>query len=779
MATEHTPRAPLAAGALLGLVGLAMGVGGAQLIALGGSWYYLIAGLAVLASGVLLAARKAEALWLFAAVVLGTLVWAVWEIGLDWWPLAARGDVIFVLGGLLLLPLVTRPLGGRRAWAPLAGALGLAAVVGVAALISDEHEVAGRLPGPRGPVAVAADDVPAGDWTSYGRTGHGDRYSPLTQITPDNASRLKVAWTYRTGDLQGPGDPTETTFELTPLKVGSRVYICTPHDWAIALDAATGKPLWRYDPKIAVAKNLQHLTCRGVSYHRDAVPGGACGERIFLPTADARLIALDASTGKPCAGFGQGGAVDLWTGMPERQHGFYYSTSPPVVTKDLVIIAGEVTDNYSTREPSGVVRAYDVRTGALVWNWDAGNPDQTAPIGPGHAYTRNSPNSWGVSSVDETLGLIYLPMGNQTPDQFGGHRQPTPERFNSAVVALDVATGKLRWVFQTVHHDLWDMDIGGQPSLVDIDTPSGRRPALVASTKRGDIYVLDRATGAPIIPVVERAVPRGAAPGDRTSPTQPFSALTFLPKRPLEGRDMWGVTLFDQLVCRIRFAELRYDGIFTPPSVKGSLVYPGNFGVFDWGGLAVDPARQVAFANPDYFAFVSKLIPRRVGEGGGTRPLGASSEGGGNPMYGAPYAVELHPLTSPLGLPCQAPPWGYVAGVDLVSGKIAWMHRNGTVRDSSPVPLPFKMGVPSLGGPIMTAGGVAFLTGTLDRYIRAYDVTTGRQLWQARLPAGAQTTPMTYATADGRQIVLTAAGGHGSLGTKMGDYLVAYALPRS
>jgi quinoprotein glucose dehydrogenase len=662
----------------------------------------------------------------------------------------------------------------------LAAALVVAGLTGAAALLSDPHDLPGVLPQARASLGPDRTGVADADWAAYGRSNLGDRFSPLAQITPANAAKLDVAWTYRTGDLKGPNDPSETTFELTPLKVGDTVYICTPHDWVIALDANTGKPRWKYDPRIAQAKNLQHLTCRGVSY-RAAAPGasGDCAERLFLPTADARLIALDARTGRPCQRFGQGGAVDLWAGMPERQAGFYYSTSPPLVTAGLVIVAGEVTDNYSTNEPSGVIRAYDIDTGALVWNWDAGAPDRTAPLGPGEHYTRNSPNSWGAASADEALGLAYFPMGNQTPDQFGGFRQPTPERFNSAIVALDLATGKLAWVFQTVHHDLWDMDIGGQPSLVDLDTAQGRRPALVASTKRGDIYVLDRRTGAPIIPAPERPVPQGAAPGDRTSATQPFSALTFLPKRPLREADMWGATLFDQLACRIAFKSLRYDGIFTPPSVQGSLVYPGNFGVFDWGGVAVDPQRQVAFVNPDYFAFVSKLIPRAAaGAGSGAGPPGASSEGGGNPMYGSPYAVELHAFTSPLGLPCQAPPWGYVAGVDLKAGKVAWMHRNGTVRDSSPLPLPFRMGVPSLGGPIITAGGVAFLSGTLDSYLRAYEVTTGRQLWQARLPAGAQTTPMTYLAPDGRQMVLVAAGGHGTLKTRPGDYLIAYALPR-
>jgi quinoprotein glucose dehydrogenase len=458
----------------------------------------------------------------------------------------------------------------------------------------------------------------------------------------------------------------------------------------------------------------------------------------------------------------------------------HYSTSPPLVTKDLVIVGGEVTDNYSVKEPSGVVRAYDVATGRLVWNWDPGNPDATEPLPDGQTYTMNSPNYWSVGSVDEALGLLYLPMGNQPPDQWGGERSAQTERFSSSIVALDIATGKMRWVFQTVHHDLWDMDIGSQPSLVDLDTDHGKVPALVAPTKTGNLFVLDRRTGEPIIPVKEQPAPQGAAKGDKTAPTQPASALSFMPQDPVEGSDMWGATMFDQLACRISFRSLRYDGAFTPPSVQGSLVFPGNFGVFDWGGIAVDPVRQVAFAAPSYMAFVDRLVPREQPAQPPPVTQTITHEFSGNPNYGAPFAADLAPFLSPLGLPCQAPPWGYVAGVDLRSGKVVWMHKNGTIRDSSPVPLPFKMGVPSLGGPLMTAGGVAFLTSTLDYYVRAYDVTSGAQLWENRLPAGGQATPMTYRSPkSGRQFVIVVAGGHGSLGTAAGDAVIAYALPKS
>jgi quinoprotein glucose dehydrogenase len=499
-----------------------------------------------------------------------------------------------------------------------------------------------------------------------------------------------------------------------------------------------------------------------------------------MPTADGRLIALDPESGAVCTGFGGGtGQIDLWAHMPNRNPGGYYSTSPVIVTRALIVVGGTVLDNVSTHETSGVVRAFDVDSGALVWNWDSGNPDATAPIAAGASYTANSPNSWSISSVDEKLGLVYVPLGNQPPDQWGGQRSAAVERYASSVVALELATGRVRWRFQTVHHDLWDYDVPAQPTLLNLTIDGQSVPALVQPTKQGELFVLDRRNGKPLLPVTETPAPQGASAGDRTAPTQPVSALSFDPPR-LTGHDMWGATLFDQLACRIALRRLRYDGRYTPPTTQGSLIYPGNFGVFNWGGIAVDPQRQIAFATPTQLAFVSKLVPRANDTALYVQDAGPpkGSLPALNENFGAPFAVQLHPFTSPIGLPCQAPPWGYVAGADLDNGHIVWQHKNGTVRDRSPLPLPFRMGVPNLGGPIVTAGGVAFLSGTLDYFLRAYDVTSGRQLWEGRLPAGAQATPMTYRGADGRQYVLVVAGGHGSLGTKAGDYGIAYALPR-
>jgi quinoprotein glucose dehydrogenase len=811
----------LITGSVFVLLGLALAVGGAYLLVLGGSFYYVLAGLGMAVTGTLLIVRRREALWLYALVLFGTTAWALIEVRLDWWQLLPRLDVGFALALWLWLPFVNAGLcvmsDGRDAklrsgrWA-LGGALSIAAVVGVVALLQHPHEHPGEFAQARmnasGP--SPAPFTAAGDWSAYGHSGYGDRHAPAQQINPHNVDQLQLAWTFHTGDFKGPGDPPEIANEVTPLKANGLLYLCTPHGIVIALDPDTGKQRWRYDPKInRQAKDYQHMICRGVAYHDSGayvrpdaaawlpaasassaapstpppVPKGAlpmsrihfeeCPRRIFAPTADAAIVAINADTGQPCESFGDHGVIGLYEHQPMKQRGFLNPTSPPVATRHVLIVGASVTDNGSTDEPSGVIRGYDIDSGRLLWNWDASNPASTAPLAPGQTYVRNSPNSWSVSSVDEKLGLVYIPMGSQTPDMWGGQRDPQGERFSSAIVALDVATGELRWVYQSVHHDLWDMDIGGQPSLVDLDTPHGKVPALLASTKRGDIYVLDRRDGKPIVPAPEQPVPQGAAKGDHVSPTQPFSALSFKPPA-LRERDMWGTTPFDQLICRITFKRLRYEGIFTPPSEQGSLIYPGDLGVFDWGGIAVDPLRQLAILNPDYMAFVSKLIPRDKFDARG----GPGSEQGLRPMTGTPFAVDLHPLLSPLGIPCQAPPWGYLAAIDLNTMQRVWMHRNGTIQDQAPFGIPLPLGVPSLGGPMITGGGVAFLSSTLDYYLRAYDVRTGRQLWQSRLPAGGQATPMSYVSdRSGRQFVVVMAGGHGSLGTRMGDSLVAYALP--
>ncbi|QQX57768.1 glucose/quinate/shikimate family membrane-bound PQQ-dependent dehydrogenase [Pseudomonas chlororaphis] len=791
---------PSLLGILLLLMGLAMLAGGIKLSMLGGSLYYLLAGIGLIVSGVLLLAGRSSALLVYGVVLFLSSVWALWEVGLDWWQLVPRLSLFFALGVVLLLPWFRRPL-LRNGPAPLGTAvLGVAVVLAGGAAINSQFtnpgEISGELGRESADTTSAAPAMPEGDWQAYGRTEFGDRYSPLTQITPANIGKLQEAWRIRTGDMPTAKDPVEITNQNTPLKVNGMLYACTAHSQVLALDPDTGKEIWRFDPKIQGPngddfRGWAHMTCRGVSYYDEAnfnksdaistpaslsaagqAIAASCPRRLFLPTADARLIAINADTGKVCEDFGNKGAVDLKAGIGPFTPGGYYSTSPAAITRNLVIIGGHVTDNESTNEPSGVIRAFDVHDGHLVWNWDAGNPDVTTPLPEGQTYTRNSPNMWSLASVDEKLGLVYLPLGNQMPDQWGGNRTAGAEKFSAGTVALDIDTGKLRWNYQFTHHDLWDMDVGSQPTLVDMKTADGIKPALIQPTKQGSLYVLDRRDGTPIVPIQEVPAPAGAVEGDHTAPTQARSDLNLLPP-PLEEKGMWGATPFDQMLCRIQFKELRYEGQYTPPSIQGSLVYPGNVGVFNWGSVSIDPVRHLLFTSPNYMAFVSKLVPRAEVAAGSKRE---SETSGVQPNTGAPYAVIMHPFMSPFGVPCQAPAWGYVAGIDLTTNKVVWKHKNGTSRDSSPVPIGLPIGVPSMGGSMVTAGGVGFLSGTLDQYIRGYDVNNGKELWKSRLPAGGQATPMSYTGKDGKQYVLVVVGGHGSLGTKMGDYIIAYKL---
>lgn len=846
---------PFILSVLVGILGLSLLVGGVWLVAIGGSFAFVLLGIGLVASALLLFKRRPEGLALYGVVILVTFVWSVYEVGFDWWALSARGSLLVVIGAVLLLPPMVRSLHQPGiGWARydvssgvLAGSMAVALVAGIYSMFQSTHDTSGIFSAAQMAANknVETTNVPDGEWHAYGRTDAGRRYSPLDQITPENVGNLEVAWTYHTGDIRGPNDPGEATYEVTPLMIDKTVYICTPHNLVIALDASSGKEKWRFDPHLrqTAKQTTQHLTCRGVSYFEGAsaksAPAGqqpsvttdstaktdeqrveesaaevttiaagvpqnvvtgqanrgdpnpivdhkttsaiptldpTCIKRLFAPTSDGRLISISAETGKICPGFGgDDGTINLWANMPNISPGSIYSTSPPVVTERLVIVGGSVNDNVATTSPSGVIRAYDVNTGNLVWNFDSKNPDATAPIANGQTYSENAPNSWSVSSYDPKLGLIYLPMGNELPDQYGVGRTASVEKYSSSILALDVDTGKPAWVFQTVHHDLWDMDVPAQPSLVDLTIGGADVPALVAPTKQGEVYVLNRETGEPVLPVKEEPAPSGAIKGDTTAPTQPVSTISFMPE-PLREKDMWGVSLLDELVCRIEFRNLYYRGRYTPPTEEGSIIYPGNFGAFNWGAVAVDPNRQIMFAMPVYLAFTSKMVPRpdeyaRV----------VTKDGGDvfNENFGAPYAAKMGAFLSPLGLPCQAPPWGYVAGVDLTTGKTIYKHVNGTVRDLSPIPLPFKMGVPGIGGPIITKGGVAFLSGTLDYYVRGYDLKTGKEIWRDRLPAGGQATPATYLGSDGRQYLVVVAGGHGSTNTAPGDSIIAYALPKS
>lgn len=786
---------------ILAVFGVILVLGGGWLLSLGGSPYYVLAGIGFFATGVLLMRKRQAALEVYALTLGCTLLWAVWEIGFDWWQLAPRGGVPVLLGLLLLVPAAWRNLKTdaeptRPARFPkLLGCVAVASV-GVAgyAMLQDPSAIQGELTkdvaAPMRADLNTGNAAGDGEWHQYGRTGFGQRWSPLDQITPANVKDLVPAWQYQTGDVKRPEDVGETTYQVTPIKIDDSLYVCTPHNIAISLNAKTGQENWRFDANSGMNPDRQHQTCRGVTWWEtpatviaSATPDetalhtralAECPRRVYLPTADARLIALNADTGKPCSFFGNQGTLYLEQGMAYNPAGYYYSTSPPVATAGKIIVGGAVNDNFSTKEPSGVIRAFDIDSGKLLWNWDSGNPEETAPIdvAANAHYTTNSPNSWSVFSYDEAFGLLYLPMGNRVPDQLGYDRTPEVEKFSSSIVALDIATGKLRWVRQTVHHDLWDMDVPAQPVLIDLTRDGAVIHALVGPTKQGDIWVLDRRTGEPLSPREELPAPGGAIAEDWTSPTQPISKLTLRPKTIVEA-SMWGATMFDQLSCRIKFRLLDYEGQYTPPTLKGSIIYPGNFGTFNWGSVAVDPERQVMFGMPTYLPFTSRLVPASE-----IPPKGEekASEQGLNRNEGAAYGVVMGPFLSALGVPCTAPPWGFVVGADLRGENVVWKHKNGTVRDMTPLPLKIKLGVPGIGGPITTRSGLAFLGAAVDDYFRAYDLTTGAQLWETRLPAGGQSTPMTYSV-DGKQYVVIVAGGHGSVGTKPGDYIMAYTLP--
>ena len=774
------------------LCGLYLLIGGVWLVTLGGSWYYPIAGLVMLGVAWLLWRGKQSALWLYAALLLATMLWSIWEVGFDFWALTPRCDILVFFGIWLILPFVWRklPVISRPALPSMMVTLIITAGILGWAIFNDPQEIDGTLETDAAAATTTAPAIPDGDWPAYGRNQEGQRFSPLKQINADNVHKLQEAWTFQTRDVKLPTDPGEITNEVTPIKVGDTLYLCSAHQRLFALDAATGKEKWHFDPQLNANPSFQHVTCRGVSYHEARADSTSpdvvadCPRRIILPVNDGRLFAINADNGKLCETFANKGILNLQTNQPVTTPGMYEPTSPPIVTDKIIVIAGAVTDNYSTREPSGVIRGFDVNTGDLVWAFDPGAKDPNAIPSDEHHFTLNSPNSWAPAAYDAQLDLVYLPMGVSTPDIWGGNRTEDQERYASSIVALNASTGKLAWSYQTVHHDLWDMDMPSQPTLADITDKNGNVvPVIYAPAKTGNIFVLDRRDGKLVVPAPEKPVPQGPAKGDRLSPTQPFSELSFRPTKDLSGADMWGATMFDQLVCRVMFHQLRYEGIFTPPSEQGTLVFPGNLGMFEWGGISVDPSRQVAIANPIALPFVSKLMPRGPDnpmEPPETPHAASGQETGIQPQYGVPYGVTLNPFLSPFGLPCKQPAWGYISALDLKTNEVVWKKRIGTPRDSLPFslpfPLPFNLGMPMLGGPISTAGNVLFVGATADNYLRAYNMTNGEKLWEGRLPAGGQATPMTYEV-NGKQYVVISAGGHGSFGTKMGDYIVAFALP--
>ena len=614
------------------------------------------------------------------------------------------------------------------------------------------------------PVILQSQSVPDAGWPTYGNNPGGTRYSPAKQIGRGNVAQLKVAWTYRTGAL--PHDEEldkKAAFEATPILVDGKLFLSTPYDHVIALNAASGAKVWEFDPKLELPYGSSEVTSRGVSAWRDssAKAGKACAVRIFIGTLDARLIALDGATGKPCADFGSGGEIDLTNEVKLRDPGDYQVTSAPAIYKDLVITGSSEGDNRAVTLERGIVRAYDARSGKLRWTWD--------PIAPWAYQTTprtGAGNAWSTISVDEEHGLVFIPTGSASPDYYGGFRKGDNKWANS-VVALRASTGEFVWGFQVVHHDLWDYDVASQPALFAWNNGT---PAIAITTKMGRIFVLNRLNGAPLLPVEERQVMKSDIPGEESWPTQPASTISLVPEK-LSVEDAWGKDEKDKQWCAEKINAARYGEIFTPPSLQGTLVFPSNVGGVNWGSAAYDPERHLLFVDTNRLPIFVKLIPRAELEA--ARKNATDSDrlhGEFARQTGAPYAMFRTPLLSPSGIPCNAPPWGTVAAVDLFEGKKVWDVPLGSFLPG------MNTGTINLGGPMATAGGVVFTGAAMDGFLRAFDSETGKEIWKYELPAGGQATPMTYSIG-GKQYVVIAAGGHGKLGTKQGDYVIAFTLP--
>lgn len=650
-------------------------------------------------------------------------------------------------------------------------------------------------------LALPATPAPAADWTHYGGDEGGSHYSGLDQINRDNVGGLKLAWTYQTGEIaRHPDRKAFASFHVTPLLLpeaaGGSLVLCTPFNRIVALDPATGRERWSYDPAVDLGPVGTRYNCRGIAWWEDAqaAPDQACRHRLFMGTTDLRLVAVDARDGKPCAGFGAGGQVDVkpmvvaeagakaaLIGRPANlRHGDVQFTSPPVVTADTVILGSSNNTKFRRNDgPSGMVRAFDARSGALRWTFDPvprnpGDPQAAGWTAEALAAT-GAANVWSIMSVDAARGLVFLPTASAAPDFFGGTR-PGDNRYANSVVALKAATGEVAWHYQVVHHDVWDIDMPAQPMLVSM--PRGGRdvPAVVQLTKMGMIFVFDRETGEPLFPVEERPVPQDGVPGEQLSPTQPFPmAPPPLVTPGLAPEDAFGFTLFDRGRCRDMIAAGRHGGYYNPPSREGTVVFPG-MGVNNWGGGAWDPARHLLVVPVNRAPTLIRLTPAAEVDPAALESPMAGLMGNPGMLAGTGYVQQFKPLLSPLFSPCNAPPWGELAAVDLARGTIKWRVTLGVLDKLMPVPIPLKWGTPTAGGPIATAGGVVFIGATMDERFRAFDIETGEQLWETLTPTSSMATPMTYSVG-GRQYVVIASGGHmWQYGFKIGDWLVAYAL---
>ncbi|MGN0934884.1 MULTISPECIES: membrane-bound PQQ-dependent dehydrogenase, glucose/quinate/shikimate family [Acinetobacter] len=779
---------------LTALIALYLIIQGSKLLSLGGSSYYLIAGVAYIVIAVLYAMKKAAGFWLSIITFIATVIWAIAEVqGFDFWqyiPRLVTPTVLFVLSlwasrSLPALSLTKVKIANQ------VGFVGLAAcVVALIAAFFPHGKILNPVDLVQDPSLAKPNAENPDNWEYFGRNGNGTRFAPYTDITPENVKDLKVAWTYHTGrDLKAGVD------ENTPIQIGSTLYSCTPTNIITAIDGDSGKALWKYDPK---AKTAEHITCRGVGYYdatkdksltpADLASNGikACPQRILTSTVDGRLIALNAKTGALCPEFGINGQVDVLHDMgPTEQSKRYHPTSTPLIAGHVAILGGWVRDIVHG-EPSGVVRAYDVRTGKLAWAWDIGNPELVGEPKDGKGYTLETPNMWTIPTYDKDLNLVYLPTGNGPPDYWGGDRSGAKEKFGSAVVAVNATTGKTVWSYQIVHHDVWDYDLPSQPVLYTMTNDQGEKvPALIQTTKMGQIFVLDRRTGKPVSKVVEKAVPTsGAAEGEKLSPTQPYSVdMPQIGNDTLREKDMWGISTFDQLNCRIDYKDSVYQGLYTPPGEKPYIEWPSLLGGMNWGGISIDESTGLMFVNDMRMPLRMSLVRKEdMGKYKISTDEVPGFMGTVRPQFAGPYAgVKIDIMQSALGVPCNRPPFGTMTAIDLKSKKVVWEVPMGTAEQLGPLGIkshmPMPLGMPTLGGPTSTASGLVFFAGTQDYYLRALDSKTGKEVWKAELPVAAVAAPLIYKSPKtGKQYVVISAGG-ASHSKDVGDYIIAYALP--
>ncbi len=617
-------------------------------------------------------------------------------------------------------------------------------------------------------------DLPGSGWTSYGNDAGGHRFSSAVQITEDNVADLDLAWQFSTGDLQTKQSAIgQSIAEATPILADDVLVFCTPFNDVIALDPATGNQRWRFNANSDLDQRPANgFVCRGVSYWRDDSGSGACASRILMGTNDGRLIAVDAKNGEPCIEFGANGQVSLDIGMPLEWPGEFQITSPPVVIGDTVVVGSAISDNVRVEAPRGTVRAFNVRTGESVWDFDpiprSGDSREwqgEQPPVEGHA------NAWAPMSVDQERGLVFVATSSPSPDFYGGLR-PGDNRYANSVVALNADSGIVDWAYQIVHHDVWDYDLPAQPGLYTVWRDGNAHDVVAQVTKTGHVFVLDRDTGEPFLPVRETPIPESDIEGEWMSPTQPIPELPqqLVPSH-IDPGDSFGLTWFDKRACESRLEGLRADGLFTPPSLEGTLFYPFTGGGANWGGAAYDPRRNLLIINMSSLIHEIALIPNE--KVSAAREVFHDQDVA--PMRGAPFGVRRGVVLSPLELPCNPPPWGIIAGIDLATGDIVWRRALGTLKDMAVLPL--EVGTPTFGGPIATSGDLIFIASTLDYYLRALSTSTGEELWRGRLPTSGNATPMTYMWKD-RQYVVIYAGGNARAGTPPDDKIFAFALPQ-